>query len=263
MKRLAILFSAVGLLALGVIASDTVNSVNTVGFRRITILSNHIAMVGIPFDTIDTNNQTLVGVLGTNQLRPGSTIGSANADKVMIWNTSLVPPQYQTFALKPSSPLPVEYFDTDNWGTATNPPIKAGQAIWIKLGPRSGDTTITLSGEVVDVATQSTDIVMGPNMVAYPFSESIRLKDTAFERQGIVMAGNISAQKGDQIWVWNGMGYDQYAMKKSDTNWYDANNWSSGLANDVLLDMGKGFWFRRQTNTVLQWTETNRYINNL
>jgi len=260
-KHICMLIGAV--MSVGVIASaaDPVYSVNVVGFNRITIPSNGMAIIGIPLNSM-TGNQTLEGMLGTNQLRAAAAF--PNADKVLIWDRATT--NYLQLALNSAD---YKYHVCDlTWDSApTNPPVYPGDGLWVRLVKKSGDTTLTIMGEVVSDVSQTNWIGQGLTLVSLPFSQDVKLKDTGFVQSGI--KGALGFANADKIVVWNVTNkvYQEYAVLKDVgvTNWYTADiNWGSpaGLADDVVIPMGCGFWVKTKVNS-FNWVETNKYLNNL
>ena len=138
----------------------------------------------------------------------------------------------------------------------------------VRLGPKSADTTLTLMGEVVTAQSTTNAIVKGINGVSFPYSQDIKLKDTDLLKSGL-KTGKAAFANADQLWMWNVTGrvYKTYAAKAGTgvTNWYTCDaNWGlpAGLSDDVVVNLGSGFWVRTVTN-VFSWVETNRYNGNL
>lgn len=278
MKKLkCMLIGALMSVGVMVSAADPVYSVNVVGFTRITIPAAKMAIIGVPFTSM-SGNQTLEDVLGTNQIKIGTWTAHSGADKVWVWDYSAVPPGYKSFALKTNSFGAAKYFPADiNWtnpAAATNPTIRAGDSFWVRLTGFSPATTLTLMGEVI-ASTSETNLIKGSGslkLVSLPYSQAVKLKDTRLAESGMRGGTAASSSAADKLWMWNmtNSAYEQYAIKKAGaaTNWYrcDGYYWTNGLglADDVVVDLGLGFWLRTTGfSPDFNWVATNQYLGNL
>lgn len=259
MKQICLTILAMCVIAAIVIAAtNEVTSVNVVGYYKLTLLPTNALQAAVQFDAFDP---TLIGVLGTNQLR--STSKAAECDKVSIWNPSTV--AYEIFARNPSDNQ--FHWATNFSGAATNPGIVAGEAFYISSPLAgvyaAGSNTIVLMGEVVDVVTQAIQIVPGYQMLAYGFSSDVNLQDLDFANDGAL--AHSKAANADQIRIWdpNTSSFLILALSSSDMKWHWATNFSGAAPTNINVDLGRGFWYWSQTNITWTWSETNRYINNL
>ena len=253
MKKLALCFAIVGLSAAAALAADDVTSVNVVGFSKVTLppgSQTGIVMIAMQFDAFDP---TLMGVFGTNQLRPATKVG--NADQVWLWNVQRQ--EYDKYALKTD----LQYRAATNWsGPATNPPLVSGQGMFIKAGASTTQTnTLTLMGQVVAYGSIETDIKAGWQLISYPFTCDVGLGAMSFTNVG---AGTAASKVGnaDNIRIWNGTSWDSYGLKSSDRQWHNTTNWSGPAVNPNVL-LSQGFWYIAKSD--FTWTETNKYLNNL
>lgn len=255
MKKIWLVLLALSCFALMLVHAAEVSSVNVVGYKKVTLPAGGFMMVAMNFDAFD---QTLYGVLGTNQLIPGGGLGSGSADKVYIWNGT---DGYDIYALKNTD---WQYHHTSDWGgDPTNPAIEAGSAFWIKSADVS-PKDITFMGEVVIASTNTVVIPEGWSMLGYGFSSGIALQDTSFAQTNIVKGGGLGSGSADKLYVWNGSnGYLIYAVKNTDDKWYSTSDWGGDPVSNVI-EMGQGFWFMRQGAAGdLVWVETNKYLGNL
>lgn len=257
MKRIVMAIAVLGLIAtMGFAASNEVSSVNIVGYNVDLVPgSNNFNLVAVQFDAFDP---TLLGVFGTNQLTAGGF--PAQADSVYLYDPSAVPP-YTTYALKtPFGAGAIQFYDTSDWfGSASNPPIPAGTAMWLQSTPGTSPAkTVTLAGEAVADPIVTNGIVAGFQLMGYPFSSEIDLNDTDLGTQGT--AGTFPAQ-ADQIFVWNGAGYNSYALKDQGggaTAWFDQGAWFAATPPAIPIPLGRGFWYLAKSG--FAWAEGNPYL---
>ena len=235
-------------------ASNEVYSVNSVGYSTVTVPPTAFVMLGVSFDGFDPTYSGLIG----EQLR--STGVQATSDQIFSWDPAANGGlggynnyfQYAgVYYLLPSFAV-------------TNPPLVAGEALWIKA-PDSGtfSTTtneITILGEVVDVSTQLTQVVTGFQQLALPFSSDITLGEL-----GLVDDGNWTGVQAtsDAFYIWDptangGLGgYSSYLAYLGVVYLLP----SFTVATDEVLPIGQGFWYEAKSG--FTWTETNMYLNNL
>jgi|ETNmetMinimDraft_26_1059896.scaffolds.fasta_scaffold87987_1 hypothetical protein len=259
MKKLLIATMVVLIAAVAV--AQEVTSVNLVGFTKKVVDTGSRVLVSAPFDIID-GTKTLESVLGTDQLAPHSNY--LFADRVIMYD--IAAGQYQSYAIYDGD---LQYYPCNNiteWNTSspTNPPIPEGIGFWLVSG--TTDTNeIALMGEVVSVETQTIDIVEGYQLIGYPFSSKIAIKDTDFENDGATAHSNYLF--ADRIVVWEGDYYQAYALYDGDSNWYPCNNideWNTAVAEtERVLELGEGAWYISQSVSTWQWSETNKYLSNL
>jgi hypothetical protein len=103
-------------------------------------------------------------------------------------------------------------------------------------------------GEVPNDGTYDVGLLEGFTLVAYPYSSAINLQDLSVSNS----TASTSLDAADQIFVWNGLGYDQYGffagmgsdywLISTDAGWFKAAN--AGPASDADLDLGKGVWYK-------------------
>jgi hypothetical protein len=229
--------------------SNEVYSVNSVGYGSVTIPTNSFVMVSVQFDGFDP---TLKGVLGA-QLR-GNGI-PAESDQVQLWDPGITNyNSYMQFGGEYYGPLP-------SFTLASDTPLLSGMAMWIKspaTGPYKSDTNeVTIAGEVVDVATQTVDIVSSFQQAGYPFSSVSKLGDLTLADDG---TGTGTPATSDALWVWDPAitNYNKY-MPFGGSFYGPLPSFT--LADDVELPITQGFWYEAISG--FTWTETNKYLNNL
>jgi len=260
MKRAVVAAAVLGLVvSMGFAASNEVSSVNIVGYNVDMVPgSNRFNLVAIQFDAFDP---TLEGVFGTNQLTAGQF--PAQADKVYMYDPQATPP-YSSYSLKSTFGGDIlGFFDTDDWfGTSVNPSVPAGTAMWLQSAQGSGpQKTVTVAGEAVAADAATNGIVSGYQLMGYPFSCERDLNDTDLVGEGT--AGGFPAQ-ADQLFLWNGAGYDSYALKDpgapggDDYFWQDQNAWFGATPPAIPIPLGRGFWYLAKG--AFEWTEPNPYL---
>jgi len=254
MKQICLTILAMCVIAaIATAATNEVTSVNVVGYVKVSIPSNSTAQVALQFDPITAANTNLVGTFGTNQFRRNAF--AANVDKVFFW----VPAQgtYHSYAMHPTA----GWCATTNWGVAADRAVVAGEGFWVQT-PGSGPYAtqaleLVLMGDVVDVVTQSINVVTSFQMIAYPFTCDAPISNLDLAADGAV--SNAFFANCDHIYTWNGTAYEGFGLK-NDGKWHYQNNWGVVVTNDVL-PLGRGFWY--EAKNAFMWTETNKYRGNL
>jgi len=262
MKKICAILLSVGLMAAAVQAADQATSVNVVGFVNQTVLpAGKLVLLGVPFVNIGTNTTTLEGILGTNQLRSASFY--TLADRVLLWNGL----SYSFYAINSTDGKFHNAQSFATWGqAATNPIVRPGDGIWI-WAPASavGTNTISMVGEVVSSSNSSVNISYGMNLLSHQFSCGLDVNNSSLTNSEVLGAAFYTT--ADQIYVWDSskQTYHKWAMNQSDRKWHYADSfaqWGTGPVTN-LINAGDGFWYRRLTNSVLNWTESSPYYNNL
>ncbi len=237
-------------------AGQKVGSANIMGYAKKAIPSDEYTLLGVNFGD---ENQTLLDVMGTNQL-----IGSSDfttADRIVVFDrTSYV---YNNYALK----TPQNEFYPCNtvmeWYTspATNPIIPVGSAFWIlPASGSSGTNTIMLSGDVITAPTSTVDIVAGYQMMSYPISSETTLGTMSISN----LTQNADFTAADVIMIWNGGSYSKYGLK-NDGKWYPCNTvmewYTSPAETNLTIDINEGYWLVAQNAT--NYIVPNSYFDSL
>jgi hypothetical protein len=121
-------------------------------------------------------------------------------------------------------------------------------------------------GEVVSVATQTTDVVTSFQILSFPFSQSVDIQATSFAAMPGVSANDFPFL-ADNIYLMTPAGsYAQYYLGV-DGKWRDASLWSFGNppapAVGVTVSLGQGFFYEARNASLWSWAETNKYISSL
>lgn len=198
-------------------------------------------------------------------------IAAGNADTMYIWSPS--GETYQVCAVYDERPYvgatgTVEWRDFNNFtGSAVNPDIPSGSGMWLYSLGSVGDTTTVISGNIV-VAQSVTNVVdAGYQQLSYPFSITVDLNDTMLADGA---TGDIAAGSADKIYSWDvGLQtyvvyalYDErpYLGPSGIVEWRYFNDFTSSASN-TTIHVGNGFWYYAING--FDWTETNKYFNNL
>lgn len=250
MKRILGILAILALVAITAQAVE-VKSENVAGVINVTVPGDGgYNLVAINLDALDPSANNLQGVFG-EQLRAG--VIPALADQVLIYDTGAA--AYKRYALKTTDGL---FYDTTDWsGSATNPPLVSGQAVWVKTGTGLSDLDLSLVGQAVEASQQQIAMVSGYQLSGYPYSSNPDANDTGLNLSAGVATPGVIPALADQILVWNPgtQGYDRYGLKTG-TGWVNVTNWASGPA-EAPIPLGSGFWY--VANGSFTWTESIPY----
>jgi len=240
--------------ALSAQGADDVHSVNVGAVKTITIPAASggasFSLLGINFDAFSDGDANLLGVLGG---KITASFLPTLADQVWLWDGT----QYKQYAIHTKDnqfhPADINWEDTTN-----NPAIIPGDALWIVTPNGRPAFDLTLTGQAVADATYGVPITNGFNFVAYPYSADINLQDAVTVAEG--GSASFLPTLADQIWLWNGTSYEQYALKDSDGKWRGTAeaDWTNTPPTDVSISIGEGFWYVRAA-APFTWTETIPY----
>jgi hypothetical protein len=247
MKKL--LIAAVAVLAVASI-SIAVTSQNAVGYAKeggpdagkFEIISINVLGNG---NTVGIQN----AIKNTEDLNATTSLDSA--DQIFIW-TGLGYDQYGFFAGASNnywmSAGDVGWQKAANTGgPETNAVIARGDSVWFRTGTGGAVADLMSLGEVPNDGTYDVGLFEGFTLVAYPYSSTINLQDLSISNS----TASTDLDAADQIFVWTGLGYDQYGFFAGTTDyWLDAGDvgWqkagSASPATDADLDLGKGVWYK-------------------
>lgn len=180
-------------------AQDTV-TLGVFGYSRVDKPAASLNIIGNSFQD-----------LLLNELAPAESlngdISALNADTIYIWNPTGT--TYDVYAvyderayLGPSAT--VEWRDVNNFaGSAQNPLIHSGIAIWLSSTGSSLDTNLVVSGDIVVEESVTNQVSAGLQLLSYPFSMTVDLNDTMLAD---VAHGDISAINADKVYAWDSAG---------------------------------------------------------
>jgi len=255
-KNIGVFLVLVSGLASVSMAQSTVASANILGYTKKQITPGQYTLLGVNFGD---ENQTLIDVLGTNQLTSSSDF--ATADRVMLFDP--IETVYRRYALK--SPQN-EFYPCNTvleWYTssATNPVIPIGTGLWII--PASGATetnTLLLSGNVALAPTSLVSVIEGYQLISYPFSADMALGDISISN----LTQSADFATADRIILWDGDTYSRFGLK-NDGKWYPCNTvpewYTSPAETNRVIHLGEGFWLVSQGVTT--YVVPSPYFSNL
>lgn len=243
MKKLLLLVFAVTMVGSLAFGQTQVLSRNAVGYVRIDVKSNNLALCS---DNFVGFSNTISGIFG-NQLMGYSNIGTS--DEIMVWSGT----KYDRY-WKPA-PLGGSTWVKYPSVTAATNTLSPGQTFWI-INKQPSNQTVYLMGQVPDSqnfgSTSTVWCVEGLNMPAYSFPVDVAITqlNLASAKQG----NNIGA--GDNLWKWDA------SIRNYVKYWKSPVGWVKYPATTQTVDRiypGEGFWYVRRTNTVMTWAETKPY----
>jgi len=267
MKKTGVIVLAAALLGFVQFAqAQEVHSVNIVGFVKKPLPKSTLILTTSNFDQIDGTTNTLLSVFGTNQLKKATSANNPNSgDKIQVWNPTLK--VYESY-LQWTNGLFYLAGSTTQWQAkveCSSRPIPAGAAMWIKSND-SVDKDVVFSGEVVDVSTQTIQIVQSLQLIAYPFTSAINLQDTSFANCGAKKATSANnPNSGDRIQVWTGNAYQQYTLGSGTNGWLKSNTtaeYQARIPATNTLQLAEGFWYNASSGSGVisnGWTEVKKY----
>jgi hypothetical protein len=200
-------------------ATNEVTSVNVVGFNRIAIPPNGMALVTLNFESF--GNSTLQDLIG-DQLAVNS--------KAYIWDRA--------------SNTYVGASRTRGGWSATNV-IMRGDAFWLKPAASATTNYVTFMGEAPAAYNQgqSTTIfgISGMEAVGYAYPTDLVWTNTALAK--------VQTQVNDKLYIWNvnTQGYDGYSKTRG--------GWSTPAG--FTIPAGRAFWLK--TSVTIDWTEDAPY----
>lgn len=240
MKRFVVAV-ALALIACGAFAqTGAVYSLNVVGFQKSLSTPSGLTMAGMPFD--DDNADLELNVLVSTQLT--SAASYASADKIFMWDPTAQ--AYVRYYLRNYTRAGI----TNKWVNSTNDTVPTTDAFllpeagfWVS-SPFAVTQTVVLVGDVVDETVLTNTLLVGLNLVSYPFSSDRAIKDMNLTN-GTSASTYASA---DKIMAWDEQS-QQYVR------YYFRNYTRAGITNKWVLSTndtvettdsipaGAGFWY--------------------
>ena len=242
MKKVLLLTLAGVMSASLAFGQTQVLSRNAVGYVKVDVLSNNLALCTLNFNAFDNH----IGVVFTNQLTGGATFLAS--DQIIKWdvtNKAYIIYWKNTAGLWRRSGVTGGTTDT----------IEPGESFWIKNNHGSNQT-VYLMGEVPDTLTAPTQeltIVTNLSMVSYGYPTEIAITNLNMPDA----KGGATFLAADNIIKWNATGktYITYWKSSSLGNWRKSG--VSGLTTDTIQP-GEGFWYKRLSNNFI-WVESKPY----
>lgn len=229
-------------------------TMGVVGVTRVQKPASGLNLVGNNFGD---SSSTLNEITPVSQFNGSFLIG--NADKIYVWDVSIT--NYVVYAVYESGATKEWRNANSFYGAAVDPVIPVGSAFWLESSGSAVNDNLFVSGDVVVSQFVTNQVVLGLQLLAYPFSSDISLNDSSLKENatGSFLIGNT-----DKIYTWDlsNTNYAVYALYESGPTkeWRDANSfYSPAGAADVWL--GQGFWYEAKSD--FTWVESNKYFNNL
>ncbi len=238
--------------------TNIVSSANVVGYIQVVDpASNRLALVSAPFNSGTGTVSTLLDVFGTNQLRQSAA--AVRCDQVLTWD--LAQQRYVQYVQKTNGFF---YYYTNFSGTAVNPSITRGQALWIRAPSATyapTEKTIYISGNVPSDGSY-TNTVLGNsgnpmNFLANPYPVEMELSSLISTNDGA--KGSAVASRADRVFLWDSVGqqYINLALRTPTNKWFYYTNFTATSAPDIRIQPGQGFWYR--TTNSFTWIESKVY----
>ena len=238
--------------------TNPIYSMNTYGFKKITVPSNSYHMTAIPYHARPADVNSAIGPQLTGSDDPGA------ADKIIIWDMETQ--AYRSLYLLndvDGTNYDYKWIDTsqDPPGIATNE-LATGEGFWIR-SQQPHDQKVVLVGEIVTDPVYTNRIIPGLQMIAYPYSTAIELNKTTLAHGA--QAG-MGLEDADNIMMWNAVtrkfSYLYLLGDVGDTNynfkWIDMSLDPDDVAT-IQLQPGEGFWYRHRGTNSYDWVETKPY----
>jgi len=223
MKRFGIAASVLCLTTALALAQSTseVTSVNAVGYLRVSVPSNALALVTLDFEYLGDGNFTVTNLIG-DQL-------GTSGDTVFIWDR--VAKKYN-----------IESRGRFGWSPGTNV-IRRGDGIWLKNTAVTAKEVV-FTGEVPDSNTAPTTTLQNLTAIdavgyAYP-------ADVAFTNTTLCK----NSKNGDTLFLWDVVTQNYVIYSNGRFGWNPS-------VDAVTVKMGEAFWFKTATPT--NWTEAIPY----
>lgn len=221
MKKALVALIAIVMVASLSFAQDEVKSVNVVGFNKVTIPANGLALVTPTFESFGEG--TLEDLIG-DQLPVGSF--------AWIWDREAKGYVSATRGL------------FDGW-TATTNVILRGDAVWLKAAPGSGEQTVAIMGEVPAAynGSETTTVhnISTVDAVGYAYPVDVNWADET------TLASDLAVGSSIVLWDVDAQGYVSFVKGLFD-------GWGT---EPIIIPAGHAFWVR--SSSIIDWEETAPY----
>ncbi|MFA6172464.1 MAG: hypothetical protein WC701_02165 [Kiritimatiellales bacterium] len=259
MKRMvAILIAGAAFSAASYAQTNTVSSANVVGYIQVVDpASNRLVLISAPFNSGTGTVSTLLDIFGTNQLR--QSFLPTRCDQVITWD--VVQQRYVRYVQKTNS---LFYFSTNFTGSAVNPTITRGQALWLQAPAAAYAPTsrvIYISGDVPNDSSYTNSIAGNAgnplSFIANPYPVEVNINSLINTNDGA--KGSFLPTRADKIMIWDSSAqqYVRLALKTPANKWYYSTNFSAVVEPVIIIQPGQGFWY--QTTNAFNWVEAKTY----
>jgi len=212
MKKLVLTAAVMGFAAS--MASAQVYSQNIVGYSKQEISAGSFMILANQFFGENEASVTIDEAFGASL---------PEDSELYVWNGS----GYNNYA----------YWDWNGgWSDASSldpvgdVEIERGDALWVKNAGSSSEIVV-FSGNVSLSNSTTNSLAVGFNMVANPYPTAVALDNL-----------NINPQEDDELYVWDGSGYNNYVYWDWNGGWSDASTLDA--VGDVEIPVGVGFWYK-------------------
>jgi hypothetical protein len=262
MKKLSAILVGMSLVAGAVMAAEPVTSVNAVGYVKVNVpAGGKLAFVSVNFDPVGAAGPS--ESISIQDVLKGQMVGgwgSAQGDNIILWDIASQKYVITYLAADLDPSVDGKWLYDGGIEIATNM-LKNGSAFWIRNN-QSYAQDVVFSGQVVDrsTGTNSNTFLPGMNMFGYPFSMSVDVNSNLL---GVAATGGWGTAQGDNIIFWDVV-QQKYIItylaadldSSVDGKWlYDG----GVVIATNKLEMGTGYWFRRQNAGNVQWNEPQTY----
>lgn len=238
MKR-SVLAALGCLVATAAFAQGPVYSVNVVGFNKLQLERNKLYLISTAFEDINGNALKASDVFGAQ-------VPSGTALNYYVGGT----PPYRTDAR-------ASFGANSGWGTNQVINFEGTMGFWLKMPPvGTGPNTqlvyeVVLKGQAPMDGAISNVVVLGLNMIAYPFTADVHFTNTDLYA---------TSKLGDTVNVWDAA-RTNYMPTYARTSFGPYRNWGNGITN-LWLRQGMGFWYRTTNALPRLVTEVRPYPKN-
>ena len=214
------------------------------GYQTITVARGSTTAMGVQFQAVDGAAGIPIKSLLTVSTPIGSTSATTSTDQIWTYDGHTWTKYY--YFRRGSTTKWCKANSTDEIGDDVV--LKSGQAFFfVRSDAATEDATITLSGEVVPLASQvSYSIARGSTTaMAWPWPEALKIKD--FNNYNPTPIGSTSATTSvDQIWTYDGHTWTKYYYfrRGGTTKWCKAGS-NEEIGDDVVISSGQAFFFVR------------------
>jgi hypothetical protein len=207
-----------------------------IGYTKIELPDpGDLAMMTASYKSESGSSMTLKDIFGDNSLK-GFAIATG-ADNVFVYNGSGYDGFYKKTDTGDFYPIGQNY--------TTNPVVSAGTGFWVKGGSQASSNRVTyITGQAVE--SLGVTLAQGLNMSGIGVTKPVDLVADIDWSSVEGAKGFVVATGADQIYVYNGSGYNAYYLNNS----YQWQVIGGDPASSITLDVGDGFWYRAQNASV-------------
>jgi hypothetical protein len=222
-------------------------SQNAVGYVKVDVQSNGLALAAVPFFDLEDTEYTVAEVIG-DQLTGG--FAPSFSDKLIKWDVGAS--AYITF-WKNNSGIWQQFPDV---GETTNT-LFPGEGFWI-VNNQDSNQTVYLMGEVPDSTSSPSNniqILEGLQFASFPYPAEIAVSNLNLSQA----TGGFSPAFADKLLTWDQetKQYVTYWKKSLDNKWY---RFPLSTPTDDTLKPGQGAWYVRVSGEGdFVWTEEKPY----